>query len=579
MLKNITSKLKSLFGARKKTAAVPATTAIKEPQAQARHNKPYPQQKSGGTHPLREPRKKETREEYRLRHEKRAQNQAATAGKPVPKSVAAKPVQVIPVEPWDENIFKVPAAEGKTRFHEFNLPKEIMRAIYDLGFKYCTPVQAEVLQKSLAGDDVTAQAQTGTGKTAAFLITIFNHILKSPIDKKRKAGTPRALILAPTRELVLQIEKDARGLGKYVPCQILAILGGMDYAKQQKFLRGEPCDILMCTPGRLIDFMKKRLVDLSKVEMLIIDEADRMLDMGFIPDVKKIVLSTPSKSKRQTMFFSATLTGDVKRLADSWTRQAYEITIQPDDIAVKSVKQITYITTIEEKPTLLYNLIMLQKLERVLVFANRRDEAKHLKETFETYGISCAFLSGDVEQSQRIKRLENFREGKVRVLVATDVASRGIHVEAISHVINYNMPLDPEEYIHRIGRTGRAGASGVSISFADEEDSYELGKLEEYLGKKIECTFPDPSLLIPIPEMYKKLAPPKPRHRPSGSAGNRGSGQRRSSGPNRNAGSNRNPGRKPGQGVGRSSNRSPKPNTGRNPNPNSNPAPNTGESK
>lgn len=587
MLKKITSKLKTLFGGKKKAAAVPIVPAAKEAQSTAaRHNKPYSQQKSGGTHPPREPRKKETREEYRLRHEKRAQGHPASADKPArPASTpkpAPKPVPVIPSEPWDENVFKVPVVDGKTRFHEFNLPKEIMHAIYDLGFQYCTPVQAEVLQKSLVGDDVTAQAQTGTGKTAAFLVTIFNHMLKNPIDKKRKAGTPRALILAPTRELVLQIEKDARGLGKYVPCSILAILGGMDYAKQQKFLRGEPCDVLMCTPGRLIDFMKKRLVDLSKVELLIIDEADRMLDMGFIPDVKKIVLSTPAKVKRQTMFFSATLTGDVKRLADSWTRQAYEITIQPDDIAVQSVKQITYITTIEEKPTLLYNLIMLQKLERVLVFANRRDEAKHLKETFETYGISCAFLSGDVEQSQRIKRLENFREGKVRVLVATDVASRGIHVEAISHVINYNMPLDPEEYVHRIGRTGRAGASGVSINFADEEDSYELGKLEDYLGKKIECTFPDPSLLIPIPEMYKKLAPPKPRHRPVSNTGNRTSrGPGRTSGPNRNSSSSRSSSRNPNQGSGRNQNR----NSNRNPNPNrntnTNPStpPDKGESK
>jgi ATP-dependent RNA helicase RhlB len=587
LLKKITSKLKTLFGGKKKTTAVPVVTAAKETQSAAvRHNKPYPQQKSGGSRPLREPRKKETREEYRLRHEKRAQSSTAEGAKPAPQTKTIKPVLAVPSEPWDENIFKVPVAEGKIRFHEFHLPKEIMHAIYDLGFKYCTPVQAEVLLKSLAGDDVTAQAQTGTGKTAAFLIIIYNHILKNPMDKKRKAGTPRALILAPTRELVLQIEKDARGLGKYVPCSILAILGGMDYAKQQKFLRGEPCDILMCTPGRLIDFMKKRLVDLSKVEMLIIDEADRMLDMGFIPDVKKIVLSTPSKTKRQTMFFSATLTGDVKRLADSWTRQAYEITIQPDDIAVQTVKQITYITTIEEKPTLLYNLIMMQKLERVLVFANRRDEAKHLKEVFETYGISCAFLSGDVEQSQRIKRLESFREGKVRVLVATDVASRGIHVEAISHVINYNMPLDPEEYVHRIGRTGRAGALGVSINFADEEDSYELGKLEEYLDKKIECTFPDPSLLIPIPEMYKKLAPPKPRHRPSNNTGSRtGRGPNRNSGSGRNSNSSRSSDKNPSQNSGRSqqgsSNRNRSYNTNRNTNSTANPAPAaaSGESK
>lgn len=511
MLKKITSKLKSLFGSKKKPAPAPTVTPVKETQSQERHNKPYRQQKPGGTHPPREPRKKETPEEYRQRRAKRTQSRPETI---------AKPQHVIPSEPWDESEFKVPVVDGKMRFHEYNLPKEIMHAVFDLGFQYCTPVQAETLQKSLAGDDVTAQAQTGTGKTAAFLITIFNHMLKNPIDKKRKNGEPRALILAPTRELVLQIEKDARGLGKYVPCSILAILGGIDYAKQQRALRSEACDILICTPGRLIDFMQKKFVDLSKIEILIIDEADRMLDMGFIPDVKRIVLSTPSKSKRQTMFFSATLTGDVKRLADSWTRQAYEITIKPEDVAVQSVEQITYITTIEEKPTLLFNLIMQKKLERVLVFANRRDEAKRLKETFEAYGVSCAFLSGDVEQNQRIKRLENFREGKVRVLVATDVASRGIHVEGISHVINYNMPPDVEEYVHRIGRTGRAGALGISINFADEDDSYELRKLEEFLGKKIECIFPEESLLVPIPEAIKKLTPQKPRYQKRSGTGN-----------------------------------------------------------
>lgn len=514
MLKKIASRLKILFGAKKKTVTTPTTAPAKESQPAVRQSKTYPQQKSGGTHPAREPRKRETREEYRLRHEKKG-----TAKPETP----ARPARIIPTEPWDETSFKVPITDGKVRFHEFELSKEIMHAVFDLGFQYCTPVQAETLQKSLAGDDVSAQAQTGTGKTAAFLITIFNHILKNPLDKKRKHGTPRALILAPTRELVLQIEKDALGLGKYVPCSILSILGGINYAKQQKTLRSEPIDILICTPGRLIDFMQKRFVDLSKVEILIIDEADRMLDMGFIPDVKRIVLSTPSKTKRQTMFFSATMTTDVKRLADSWTRQAYEITIKPEDVAVQSITQITYITTIEEKPTLLYNLIMQKNLERVLIFVNRRDEARRLKETFEIYGISCALLSGEVEQTQRIKRLESFREGKVRVLVATDVASRGIHVEAISHVINYNMPQDVEEYVHRIGRTGRAGASGISINFADEDDSHEIQKLEDFLGKKIECIFPEETLLVPIPEMYKKLTAQKPKlHRkPSTGGGKR----------------------------------------------------------
>lgn len=443
---------------------------------------------------VRHNRKKETREEYALRRAKREEHKISP-----PTGIAS--------QRWDSSVFVVPVVEGKKRFHDFEIPPEVLHAIYDLKFEYCTPVQAETLSKSLAGDDVTAQAQTGTGKTAAFLITIFTHILRHPIDGKRPLGTPRALILAPTRELVMQIDKDAQGLGMYVPCRTLPLFGGIDYLKQQKQLHQGPCDVLVCTPGRLIDFKKKKLVDLSKVEILILDEADRMLDMGFIPAVRSIVLSTPPKVERQTMFFSATISSEVKRLAESWTRQAFQISVKPDEIAVQSVEQITYITTRAEKPTLLFNLIMQKNLERVLIFANRRDEARHLKDQLEAYGISCALLSGDVDQKQRISRLERFREGNIRVLVATDVASRGIHVEAISHVINYNLPLDVEEYVHRIGRTGRAGASGISINFADEEDSHELPKLEEFLGKKIECIFPEERLLTPIPEKYPRHSP------------------------------------------------------------------------
>ena len=506
MLKKYITKFKALFGAKPKSVSAATSAKPIDSKSSAQKQKPHVQTKTSGVHHPREPHKKETREEYRLRHEKKGQGKSNVPS----KSSIPRPAQIISSEPWDDSLFKVPVVDGKTRFHDLDMAKEILHAIYDLGFQYCTQVQAETLPKSLAGDDVTAQAQTGTGKTAAFLVTIFDRILKQQIDKKRKPGTPRALILAPTRELVLQIEKDARSLGKYVPCSILSLLGGIDYVKQQKILQSEPCDILICTPGRLIDFMRKKLVDLGRVEILIIDEADRMLDMGFIPSVKQIVISTPQKAKRQTMFFSATMTGDVKRLAESWTRQAFEITVKPEDVAVQSIEQITYITTIAEKPTLLYNIIMQKKLERVLIFVNRRHEARRLVETFKTYGISCALLSGEVDQTQRIKRLENFRSGKVRVLVATDVASRGLHVEAISHVINYNMPQDVEEYVHRIGRTGRAGASGIAINFADEEDSYELQKLEDYLGKKIECVFPEDDLLIPIPEMYNKIVSQKP---------------------------------------------------------------------
>ena len=312
----------------------------------------------------------------------------------------------------------------------------------------------------------------------------------------------------------MQIEKDARLLSKYLPFKILSIVGGIDYAKQQRALHNDNSDILICTPGRLIDFLNKKLIDLTKVEILVIDEADRMLDMGFLPSVRQIVLSTPPKAKRQTMFFTATMSYDVVNLAESWTRNAFEVKIKPEDVAMESIEQITYITTVEEKRTLLYNLILQKNLERVLVFANRRDEARLLKETFLAYGITCDLLSGEVEQTQRMKRLENFREGKIRVLVATDVASRGIHVEAISHVINYNMPQDVEEYVHRIGRTGRAGASGISITFADEDSSHELNKLEEILGKKIDCIFPEESLLTPIPEKFAQLKIKK-THTPS----------------------------------------------------------------
>ena len=423
------------------------------------------------------------------------------------KSLEQKEIEAeIEITPWDSSEFKVPIIDGKTRFQDLEIREELLHSIYDLGFLYCTDVQSETLPRALLGEDVTAQAQTGTGKTAAFLLTIFNHILKNPIEQKRKHGAPRALILAPTRELVMQIEKDARLLGKYSNCSIISIIGGIDYNKQQNLLKKTEYDVLICTPGRLIDFMDKRLVDLRKVEILVIDEADRMLNMGFIPSVKKIVNSTPQKAKRQTMFFTATMSTDVRNLAAAWTKLAHEVTINPDDIAVQNIEQITYITTVDEKITLLYNLITQKNLDRVLIFVNRRDEAKKLRDIIEALKIKSALLTGDIDQRQRISRLERFRTGEVRVLVATDVASRGIHVDAISHVINYNLPQDVEEYVHRIGRTGRAGASGISISFADEEDSHELPKLEEYLGKKIECVFPEEELLKTIPkyEIVKK---------------------------------------------------------------------------
>lgn len=505
LFKNFVSTVKSFFGFTSKTVPTPPGVSTKETKQPSRQRKPFPHEKAGGTHHPRDQRKKETPEEYKARHERRKQNAQ------ILKTTKEMPKRILPAEQWDSSVFKVPVVDGKMRFHDFSLGNEVLHGIYDTNFQYCTPVQSEVLTKSLNGDDVSAQAQTGTGKTAAFLVTIFNHLLKTPLKEHRAVGIPRALILAPTRELVMQIEKDARQLGKYIPCEIISLVGGIDYTKQQRLLHSSAADIVIATPGRLIDFMKKRLVDLSKVEILVLDEADRMLDMGFIPAVRKIVYETPPKARRQTMFFTATMTSEVKRLAESWTRQAIEVSITPEEVAVSTVEQITYITTQKEKFTLLHNLITKLNLERVLIFANRRDEARSLRDTLETYGITCSLLSGDVDQHQRIKRLENFRSGKIRVLVATDVASRGIHVEGISHVINYNLPQDVEEYVHRIGRTGRAGTTGISINFADEYDAHEIPKLEEFLGKKVECVYPEEKYLEAIPEIFPQKREQQPK--------------------------------------------------------------------
>ncbi|MFA8343249.1 MAG: DEAD/DEAH box helicase [Rhodothermaceae bacterium] len=411
---------------------------------------------------------------------------------------------------WTIDQYQVPEKEGETRFHDINLPGSLMHAIADLGFKYCTPIQAQLLPKVLRGKDGIGQAQTGTGKTATFLLNIFSHIIRRKISK-RKAGYPRALILAPTRELVMQIEKDARELLKYNPqIKILSIFGGMDYKKQKNKLNSQVVDVIVATPGRLIDFKKNGDVHLSSVEILVIDEADRMLDMGFIPDVRSIVKSTPFKDKRQTLFFSATMSGDVERLSNSWTKESVRVLIKPENVAAETVDQKIYIVTTEEKYALLYNTIKKNKLERVIVFCNRRDEAKLVFEKLYGNGIEALQLSGDIDQKERVKTLEDFKSGKINVLVATDVAGRGIHIDSVSHVINYSLPSNPEDYVHRIGRTGRAGASGISVGFACEEDSFNIPAIEEYLKAKLDCDHPDDSLLEEPPAPVRKAEEKKP---------------------------------------------------------------------
>jgi len=452
---------------------------------------------------------------------------------------------------WTLDNFDVPVSEGKTRFHDMNLPEPIMHAIGDLGFQYCTPIQAEILPSTLQGKDATGRAQTGTGKTAAFLISVMTHMLNKPASAKRQPGIPRVLVLAPTRELVLQISDEARELGKYTDLSIVSVFGGMDYEKQRRMLSRRKTDIVVATPGRLLDFKRSKDIDLRQTEVVIIDEADRMLDMGFIPDVRKIIYSTPHKSKRQTLMFSATLTPEVARLTEQWTRHPVTVEIEPEQVAVDTVHQLVYIVTNEAKLSLLYNILTQKNLSQVIVFCNRKDETRRLADLLTRYRINCAILSGDIRQQTRIRTLDNFKAGKIRVLVATDVAGRGIHIEGMDHVINYTLPRDPEDYVHRIGRTGRAGAAGTSISFADEDDSFYIPAIEALIGNELQCIYPEEEWLAPLPpppprtdrKPQNKSTSPSQRKR-SGSGGSRSPrrprkpGQRR--GPQRKRPSRRN---------------------------------------
>ncbi len=427
----------------------------------------------------------------------------------------------------------LPEAAPRVRFAELPLPPEILRAVDDLGFEFCTPIQGRVLRFTLAGHDAIGRAQTGTGKTAAFLITVIADLLKNPIREERYVGEPRALVLAPTRELALQIAKDAEGLAKYADLNVVTLVGGMDYEKQRRQLNDKPVDIVVATPGRLIDFANKQEVHLDQVELLVIDEADRMLDMGFIPDVKRIVRLTPPKSHRQTLLFSATFTRDVLNLSAQWTFCPVTVEIEQDQATTETVDQKVYIVTTDEKIPLLYNLITQHKLERVMVFANRRDQTRRLTDVLKAHNLSCALLSGDVPQEKRVKTLDNFKAGKISVLVATDVAGRGIHVDGVSHVVNFTLPEQTDDYVHRIGRTGRAGASGTSISFACEDDGHLIPELEAAIGRKLDCVHPPAELLAPIPEVTvihgASGAEPAPR-RPGGGGGG---GGRRPGGPRR----------------------------------------------
>ena len=414
------------------------------------------------------------------------------------------------------------SGEQQLSFDHFELEKPLREAIDQLGFEFCTPIQAQSLVHTLAGHDVTGKAQTGTGKTAAFLITIINDLLSNPIEEKRYLAEPRALVVAPTRELAIQIASDAAKLTACCDLHTVTLVGGEDYQKQNRALDAKPVDLVVATPGRLLDFVSNDNLYLGLIELLVLDEADRMLDMGFIPQVRQIVARTPRKDCRQTLLFSATFTPEIAELTTRWAMDPIMVEVEPEKVAADAVDQVVYLVTTAAKYNLLYQLVTQPEVEKVMVFSNRRDQVRRLADNLYRNGIDCGLLSGEIAQNKRIRTLEDFKSGKLKVLVATDVAGRGLHIDDVTHVINYTLPEEPEDYVHRIGRTGRAGAVGTSISFACEEDSFLLPDIEEKLGQKLECTHPEESLLETPPAFSRPSRFKEKSARPS-----RGGGARR----------------------------------------------------
>jgi ATP-dependent RNA helicase RhlB len=436
-------------------------------------------------------------------------------------------------------------------FASLDLPGSVMRGIRDAGFVSATPIQEAALPLALRGKDVAGQSQTGTGKTAAFLIAAFTRCLARPAPAKGGPTAPRVLIIAPTRELVVQIEADASLLGAHTGFKILSVYGGIDYNKQREALR-ESCDVLVGTPGRLIDYLKQRVWSPSRVEVLVIDEADRMFDMGFIADLRFILRRLPRPERRQSFLFSATLSFRVLELTWEFMNNPTQITITPKQKTVEKAEQVLYHVGREEKFSLLLGLLKREGGSRILIFSNTREEARRLEDRLTRNAWQARALTGDVDQKKRLRILNDFKEGALPILVATDVASRGLHIEGVSHVINWDLPQDVEDYVHRIGRTARAGAAGKAISLADEASALLLEPIEQFIGQKIRVEWAPDELYLPeikpTSEERRRYAEEK-RQRMAARGGPRregGAGRGRRGG---RAGSHSDgPGRRPGRG-------------------------------
>ena len=369
-------------------------------------------------------------------------------------------------------------------FSNLHLPESLARGVADCGFERCTPIQAQTLPRALAGCDVAGQAQTGTGKTAAFLVALYSRLLRAEMPPTRKINAPLALIIAPTRELAVQIHHDAELLGQYTGLKLCLAFGGVDYEKQRRDLE-DGVDILIGTPGRLIDFYKQHVYDLRSVMVLVLDEADRMFDLGFIADIRYIMRRLPPPDQRLNLLFSATLAQRVLELAYEHMNDPELVRIEPDKMTVDSVRQVIYFPSMDEKPRLLVGLLRSMDPRRTMIFVNTRRGAEELEGLLRTNGFNAEAISGDVPQRKRLRLLNDFHSGELAILIGTDVASRGLHIPDVSHVFNYDLPQDPEDYVHRIGRTARAGAEGDAISLGCEDYVQSLPDIEDYIGRKI----------------------------------------------------------------------------------------------
>ena len=374
-----------------------------------------------------------------------------------------------------------------TPFENFDIPEMLLKGLHHAGYTHCTPIQAQSLPLSLSGQDIAGQAQTGTGKTVAFLVTVFSYLIKHNLTGQ---AAPGALIIAPTRELAIQIYEDALKLGRFSELKIINVLGGMDYRKQASQLR-QGVDVVIATPGRLLDYLQQKIFIPEQIKSLVIDEADRLFDLGFTKDMRRILKKLPPYHERQSMLFSATLSYRVLELTYEYMNLPQFISITPDKVAVERIEQTVFHVGKNQKLSLLLGLLKRENASRVLIFVNTKSGVEWLAQKLKGNRLAAQGITGDLPQRKRLRVMEKFKNGQLQILVATDVASRGIHIDDVTHVINYDLPQDVENYVHRIGRTARAGKSGRSFALACEEYVYHLEPLEKMLGYQIPVNWPE----------------------------------------------------------------------------------------